>query len=77
MNVYEVIDHHYNKLVGIYTSQQAAVSKIVDLTGDHCSTRYKVWPNCVKDVIYEAVPTLELEDPKESEFEGFNLEEKL
>ena len=78
MYVYEVLDHQLNKLVGIYTSKDAAISKIIDLAGDSVSTRYWVWPRCVRDVIYEAVPTLELEDPKESEHYGiFESEDDL
>lgn len=53
MYVYEVLDHQYKRTVGIYTNWSAAIRRVIELTGKDVSTRYKVWPMAVKDVIYE------------------------
>lgn len=54
MYVHEVIDHQTGKIVGIYKSLNAATSKVINLCGQANSSRYRIWPNYVNEVIYEA-----------------------
>lgn len=70
MYVYELMDHQTGKIIGIYTSMQAATQRVYALTGRTISTRYRVWSNYVRHVIYE--PDLDCmyqEDPREREFD--------